>query len=240
MAIVYRMEYKYITSKTYPNKINKGPYSITDSQTGVLLGDYLTKGGMYHKHPAPDRDPIISKVDWVNKLVFCFDSYTDLADWFLYNSERVQYVVELDIARIGVYEVPDEHYTKGVYQSVADPEYMTLIRTYNLDDVGDIMNIHCFQREKLIRDLNKLLNGSITDTEKGICYNLHELSYMYCIDGYEVVEIYCSEWDHFSGNKSWPINLPYIGNKWEGEQRELRHSLIKHIIKKLEEEINSN
>ena len=96
-----------------------------------------------------------------------------------------------------------------------------------------------FSKEVLIDSLTvikeKALSGEITCLTMGICGNwseesgLDEFSYI-------LVETFSPSWDKFSGDPSIPVVGDYFSSKlWEGEQLELRLSLIDHILKRLEE-----
>ena len=55
-------------------------------------------------------------------------------------------------------------------------------------------------------------------------------------DSYFFVEDNCSDWEFFSGDNSVPIKGYDEGNLWEGEQLELRLSLIDHLIDKAKQQ----
>lgn len=65
----------------------------------------------------------------------------------------------------------------------------------------------------------------------GICYNLGELV-SYDIRAYKFVSNNSEDWEHYSGVYGYPVKLPNDCKYWEGEQLELRLSLIDHLIAK--------
>ena len=96
-----------------------------------------------------------------------------------------------------------------------------------------------YTKRELINSLNVVkqdaLSGNIKETTAGICLNwTDELG---CDSfGYVLVEQLAPSWEHYSGEMDLPIVGCYARDKlWEGEQLELRLSLIDHILKQLEE-----
>lgn len=96
-----------------------------------------------------------------------------------------------------------------------------------------------FTKQELIDSLNVVkqaaLSGNIKETTAGICLNwTDELG---CdAFGCVLVEQLAPSWEHYSGEMDLPIVGCYITDKlWEGEQLNLRLSLIDHILKRLEE-----
>jgi hypothetical protein len=69
----------------------------------------------------------------------------------------------------------------------------------------------------------------------GVCYNL-DVYVGRCFNAYDFVETYCIDWEHFSGESMFPVprKLDLFSPKWIGEQLELRQSLCKHLLTKLE------
>ena len=68
----------------------------------------------------------------------------------------------------------------------------------------------------------------------GICYNLNEI-----VDEdfsvYEYVANNSEDWEHYSGVYEYPVKLCNDCGLWEGEQLELRLSLLDHLIAKAQE-----
>lgn len=73
--------------------------------------------------------------------------------------------------------------------------------------------------------------GDIDSPEYGICFNLYELTGEGSLS-YDFVGDNCEDWEHFSGEIDYPIKDYCAGNLWEGEQLELRLSLLNHLITK--------
>lgn len=100
--------------------------------------------------------------------------------------------------------------------------------------------------EKQIQLLGEISEGNIEnlyDNTKGICLNLTMLVDVIPKDAYEsgytFVRKNSSDWEHFSGCKVYPVRgcKPIDGEWekiWEGELLELRISLAKHLLSKIE------
>lgn len=78
-------------------------------------------------------------------------------------------------------------------------------------------------------------NGSVYVTSAGICYNLLEITDDYDLS-YDFVEDNCSDWEFFSGCTLVPIVGYDEDHLWEGEQLELRLSLLDHLITKAKQQ----
>ena len=79
------------------------------------------------------------------------------------------------------------------------------------------------------------VNGNVSVNSAGICYNLSEITNDYDLS-YVFVEDNCSDWEFFSGCILVPVG-GYDGDcLWEGEQLELRLSLLDHLIIKAREQ----
>lgn len=79
------------------------------------------------------------------------------------------------------------------------------------------------------------VNGSVRKPVFGICYNLSELMGG-CDSSYDFVAVSCSDWEFFSGCYLNPIDGYVDKPLWEGEQLELRLSLLDHLINKAKEQ----
>ena len=96
-------------------------------------------------------------------------------------------------------------------------------------------------REEIIRVLNSMIKGEIKVIPYvGICYNVfHNMTNHnneYTLACHEVISELSLDWKHHSGSYSSPVPSPREhGNQelWKGEQKALRISLMKHIVKKL-------
>lgn len=93
-------------------------------------------------------------------------------------------------------------------------------------------------KQELIDSLNvvkqEALNGNIVWISHGICSNWGDKLDFNGL-AYDIVEDLADGWEHHSGIKHQPIAGYGWYNNWEGEQLELRLSLIDHILKRLEE-----
>jgi hypothetical protein len=88
-----------------------------------------------------------------------------------------------------------------------------------------------------------ILDGNIHDENFGVCFNLSQglrTRGLKKLDGYNIVSKLSVGWEHHTGDWINPVpkelkddSQPY--RPWEGLQRDLRVSLIKHQIQKLEE-----
>jgi len=134
--LVYRLELK----KKDDQSVGGGVYWGSTSYEGYnCVGDYLTDSGDIEKHPLPKDDPLLSKI-WkrleeqeINSdYVFCFKNYDQLKSWFYLFPDRLQKVKEADIVHVGIYQVDDEYYHKGQFQSIAHKEYMTLVDSWGI------------------------------------------------------------------------------------------------------------
>ena len=95
--------------------------------------------------------------------------------------------------------------------------------------------IGCYK--ELLQDAE---NGEVYRGFLGICANVS-----YKLDTVDINEqdfdayydvVFCYyEWPTYSGDDNSPVEGRYVEPKWEGTQLELRISLLKHIIKSLEE-----
>lgn len=75
------------------------------------------------------------------------------------------------------------------------------------------------------------IRGCVYDPHYGICYNLASITGD--VDtSYDFVVYNCRDWEHFSGNAAFPVKYNHKDGLWEGEQLELRLSLIDHLIAK--------
>jgi len=91
---------------------------------------------------------------------------------------------------------------------------------------------------KLMDTLERAAKGELKEYEHvaGLC----NLIWDYCSNNFVAKNVV--DWEHYSGNPTFPIggikiyNNNFIMNTlWEGEQLELRKSLAKHLLTKLEE-----
>ena len=98
-------------------------------------------------------------------------------------------------------------------------------------------------KQEIIDILKEIKEKGPFKEDSGICYNLEVGLYeKYClrVDGVKLVGGISPSWEHFSGLAGFPVDGKYFyysitGQLWKGEQLELRHSLIEHIIKTLKE-----
>ena len=95
--------------------------------------------------------------------------------------------------------------------------------------------IGCYK--ELLQDAE---NGEVYRGFLGICANvsykldtvdIHEQDF----DAYEDIVFCYYKWPTYSGDAAFPVEGNWLAPKWEGTQLELRISLLKHIIKSLEE-----
>ena len=78
------------------------------------------------------------------------------------------------------------------------------------------------------------LTNNVFYAAMGICTNLAGLTED-SDSSYDFVRDNCEDWEHFSCDTSYPIEGYDDGHLWEGEQLELRLSLIDHLIAKARE-----
>lgn len=95
-----------------------------------------------------------------------------------------------------------------------------------------------YKKQELIDNLNvvkqEAVNGGITWKHHGICSNWSEKLNDDSI-AYVLVNNISPTWKEYSGEVGRPIKGYFLSkNLWEGEQLELRLSLIDHILKFLE------
>lgn len=91
------------------------------------------------------------------------------------------------------------------------------------------------KKATLLDAIEQMLSGDINEAW-GICENLDSISGE-CWLGYTAVEKFSNTWESFSGEVEYPVSgkntwkeVWYSDDSfWEGEQRELRISLLKHI-----------
>lgn len=79
------------------------------------------------------------------------------------------------------------------------------------------------------------LTNNVYYTAMGICFNLSEMT-DHDICAYTFVRDNCCDWEFFSGLFEYPVELSDDCDFWEGEQLELRLSLIDHLIAKAREQ----
>lgn len=91
---------------------------------------------------------------------------------------------------------------------------------------------------KILDALLVLKEQALTDnvyyTDFGICYNLNEIVDE-DVSVYEFVSNNSEDWEHHSGVYEYPVKLSNNCDLWEGEQLELRLSLLDHLIAKARE-----
>lgn len=95
------------------------------------------------------------------------------------------------------------------------------------------------QLDKIKECLHQLLkdidNNSIQYRQNGVCCNLDNYTEDCGVCAYAFVGENSSDWEHFSGKQYDPVggyySIPFL---WEGEQLQLRISLIHHLINKCE------
>ena len=79
------------------------------------------------------------------------------------------------------------------------------------------------------------IKGCVYDPHYGICYNLAAITEDIDLS-YDFVRNNCSDWEFFSGLFEYPVELSDGCDLWEGEQLELRLSLIDHLITKVRQQ----
>lgn len=134
--LVYRLELKKKDDQTVGGGIYRESVSYDDYD---CIGNYLTRCGDIKKHPLPKDDPLLSQT-WhrleeqeINTdYVFCFKNYDQLKNWFYLYPDRLQKVKEANIVHVGIYQVDDEYYHKGQFQSIAHKGYMTLVDSWEI------------------------------------------------------------------------------------------------------------
>lgn len=94
------------------------------------------------------------------------------------------------------------------------------------------------KRELLLNIIEDMINGNIIE-EFAICCNLDK-KIDGLLDAYKFVEIFSKGWDKHSGNIEYPVGGVDVWDEclfnesfWEGEQRELRFSLLEHLKSEL-------
>lgn len=76
------------------------------------------------------------------------------------------------------------------------------------------------------------VTGGVDKPSYGICYNLFNLTDSINLS-LDFVADNCEDWEHFSGDVDYPIEgYNDDCDLWEGEQLELRLSLLDHLITK--------
>lgn len=98
------------------------------------------------------------------------------------------------------------------------------------------------QLDKIKESLQQLLKdiegNSIQYRQNGVCCNLEDYTEDYGVCAYDFISANCKDWENYSGDSSYPIKGSvgkfYLENLWEGEQLQLRISLIHHLINKCE------
>ena len=134
--LVYRLELK----KKDDQSVGGGIYmDSTDYKDYNCIGNYLTNRGNIEKHPLPEDDPLLSQT-WKRleeqgvsaDYIFCFKNYDQLKNWFYLYPNRLQKVKDDDIVHVGIYQVDDEYYYKGQFQSIAHKEFMTLVDSWEI------------------------------------------------------------------------------------------------------------
>lgn len=88
--------------------------------------------------------------------------------------------------------------------------------------------------ELLIKHAESGVRVCVIDPNYGICWNLNILLDG-CDCGYTIVEEYSIGWAHHTGSRAYPV--PQTDRLWQGEGLALRVGLMKHIIKRLTEEL---
>lgn len=91
------------------------------------------------------------------------------------------------------------------------------------------------KKELLLNAIEELLRGNINKVN-AICENLDSITGQYWL-GSGAVEYFSTTWEYFSGNVCYPVSgrvawtKVYYNNRsfWDGEQGELRMSLLEHI-----------
>lgn len=79
------------------------------------------------------------------------------------------------------------------------------------------------------------IKGCVDHPDCGICYNLAGITEEPVLS-YDFVKDNCCDWDFFSGLFDYPVELSNDCDLWEGEQLELRLSLLDHLIIKAKEQ----
>ena len=91
-------------------------------------------------------------------------------------------------------------------------------------------------KEALLEIKENVVNGNTKKYRFGLCSVLNQLS---TSNGYLFVNTNCFDWKYFSGDVAYPVSGEEVwlvhadnGSLWEGEQLELRLSLIEHLLTK--------
>jgi hypothetical protein len=94
--------------------------------------------------------------------------------------------------------------------------------------------------EKIKSFLKLVIAGDLSLIDSpacGLCFNLDRYVGRF-FNSYNFIEINCIDWEHFSGEALFPVPCKFCkfdcSNKWVGKQLELRQSLCKHLLTKLE------
>ena len=134
MSLVYRLESKIGDIIKGNNGAYRGGY-LEEQDTYIANILFRKEGYLADKHPSPHRDPVLIPYctsDEITKYRFCFSSLDQLINWFYIDEEAVSYVRELDVAKISVYEVPQDFLVESSLQSMALVDKMVLVDTLEI------------------------------------------------------------------------------------------------------------
>lgn len=135
--IVYRLESFSININelfAHLSTVNTGAYNSIEGEQDLvdiaLHDDDFIGIDDSIVHPTPQQDTLIksNRPVYLEDFVFVFSSMRQLRTWF-FNKAGMQKLDDTKLARIGVYQVPEEYYVKGQFQSMAKDSEMTLIET---------------------------------------------------------------------------------------------------------------
>lgn len=105
------------------------------------------------------------------------------------------------------------------------------------------------EKELTITFLTEIVNGDLSNIENrdlGICNSLQcylfENTWTKLECGYDIITHFSKLWDKHAGEDDYPIpwdrsEYAPLTPLWEGNQLELRQSLCKHMIKRIQDEV---
>ena len=125
--IVYRVE---ITDTDYSGyKVNSnigvGPYTGVSGFAEIICSDSSSSS-----HPTPKNDSNLGKV-FDSDHVCCFKSLEQLHTWFDLIPDLSDH--DKKLFKISTYQIKDEYYHQGKFQSIAHSEHMVLLEEHPIN-----------------------------------------------------------------------------------------------------------
>lgn len=121
--IVYRVETE---GEQVVEGIGRGPYAM-DSNHYLICSDSFDM-----QHPQPTHEPALSST-FDRNYVCCFTNIEELRRWFDLIDELPTSNTEF---KISTYQVPNDQFVRGRWQSIAKAEHMTLVETNSIHFKG--------------------------------------------------------------------------------------------------------